>query len=300
MMVDIIKDILLNGNFRYRLKILKELEKVDIEGKIPKYPVLILTCMDPRIDVHRIFQLEPGDVFVLRNAGNLFTPDTLRSILLAVYQYNINYIIILGHLDCGMTKLKLLELRKNVPYEFFPPRPREGVDLFSEVKGLFKPFMDELKNITQQLAYVKRLCVHRKELFITGMLYDVETGWVFEYEMFKKFDNVENFRKQFCTILDEKKFQFVDFIESIEEELIENNEVKEKNNEFFQLEKSNGDEIFYAEPIEEETTSIESENLKNKKYDLFTTQTILPKIQFPKIHFPRVKIYMPKISRNKK
>lgn len=299
-MVDVIKDILLNGNLEYHLKIIKELEKVDTKGKIPKYPVLILTCMDPRIDVHRIFQLEPGDVFVLRNAGNLFTPDTLRSILLAVYQYNINYIIILGHLDCGMTKLRMLELSKKVPYEFFPSRPRVGVDLFSEIKNLFKPFMDELKNINQQMAYVKRLCVYNKDLIITGMLYDVETGWVFEYEQLKKFDNVENLRKQISTIIEEKKFQFVDFVESIEEEIIDNNEIKERTNEVFQSEKIDGDEAFYAESIEKGTASVESETLNDGKSDLFTTQTILPKIQFPKIHFPRVKIYMPKISRNKR
>ena len=56
-MIDNIKNIFLNGNHRYRLRILRELEKVEPEEKIPKYPVVVLTCIDPRIDVHRIFQL---------------------------------------------------------------------------------------------------------------------------------------------------------------------------------------------------------------------------------------------------
>ena len=299
-MDDIIKEIFLNGNYRYRLKILKELEKVDLDEKIPKYPVLILTCMDPRIDVHRIFQLNPGDVFILRNAGNLFTSDALRSILLAVYQYNIKHIIILGHLDCGMTKLKMLELRKKVPFEFFPPCSREGLDLFSEVKGFFKPFMDELRNVKQQVELFKRLQVHKQELTITGMLYDVETGWVFEFERFKKFENVENFREQYSTILNGKKFQFVDFVETIEKEIINNDELEENSNEIPQLERLNEDVVIYAENMEEETASIANQNLKTETDEIFSTQIILPKIEFPKIHFPRVKIYIPKISRNKR
>ena len=199
-----------------------------------------------------------------------------------------------------MTKLRMLELRKKVPYEFFPSKPREGVDLFSEIKNLFNPFIDELKNINQQLAYVKRLCVHKKELIITGMLYDVETGWVFEYERFKKFENVENFRKQYTTILNEKKFQFVDFVESIEKEIINNDKLEEISNEIPQLERIYGEEIIYAENMEEEISSIANQNLKNETDGMLTTQTILPKIQFPQIHFPRVKIYIPKIFRNKR
>ena len=56
--------------------------------------------MDPRIDIHRIFQLEPGDVIVLRNAGNIFTQDMIRSLIIAIFKYKIKYIVILGHLDC--------------------------------------------------------------------------------------------------------------------------------------------------------------------------------------------------------
>ena len=135
-----IEKVLINGNLRYQRKISQGLENLEVNDKIPKYPVLILTCFDPRIDVHRIFQLNPGDIFVLRNAGNLYTQDTLRSILLTIYQYNIKYIIILGHLDCYMTKIKLLELKQKIPYEFFSYKSRENSDLFSEVRDFFKPF----------------------------------------------------------------------------------------------------------------------------------------------------------------
>ncbi|KKK78408.1 hypothetical protein LCGC14_2843880, partial [marine sediment metagenome] len=214
-----IKRMLIEGNLRFHLKINQDLENIETKIKLPRYPVLILTCMDPRIDIHRIFQLDPGDVFVLRNAGNLCSQDSLRSILLAIYQYNIKYIIILGHLDCGMTKINLLELKRNVPYEFLPNTSNETLDLFAETRELFKPFNDELRNIKQQMETLHRLQLHNQEVKILGMLYDVETGWVLEYERFKEIVSIENFRNHYKTILREKQYQFIDFLKTIEDEI---------------------------------------------------------------------------------
>ena len=91
---DMIKEIeekFVEGNLKFKWKIMEGLENIEIEKDIPKYPILILTCMDPRIDVHRIFQLNPGDVFILRNAGNIYTIDMLRSIIFAIVKYQIKY-----------------------------------------------------------------------------------------------------------------------------------------------------------------------------------------------------------------
>jgi len=77
-MFEDIENQILEGNFRFQGKITQDLESVEIRSKYPKFPLLILTCMDPRIDVNRIFQLTPGDAFVLRNAGNYYSRDMLQ------------------------------------------------------------------------------------------------------------------------------------------------------------------------------------------------------------------------------
>ena len=125
---------------------MQDLESVEIQENIPKYPVLILTCMDPRIDIYRIFQLNPGDVFILRNAGNIYTQDVLRSILITIFKYEIKYIIILGHLDCGMTKINPVELRKKLPSEFLSRLSSNYSELFSELINFFKPFENEVSD----------------------------------------------------------------------------------------------------------------------------------------------------------
>ncbi|HEY4025687.1 MAG TPA: carbonic anhydrase, partial [Candidatus Dormibacteraeota bacterium] len=44
----------------------------------PARPVAIVACMDARLDVHRVFGLEEGEVHVIRNAGGVVTDDVIR------------------------------------------------------------------------------------------------------------------------------------------------------------------------------------------------------------------------------
>ena len=113
-MIEEIEKLLIEGNLGFQWKIIQGIESIQLGDKVPRYPVLILTCMDSRIDIHRIFQLRPGDVFILRNAGNIYTQDMLRSILISIFDYHVKYIIILGRIDCGMTKFKFTELKKKL------------------------------------------------------------------------------------------------------------------------------------------------------------------------------------------
>ncbi len=67
----------------------------------PKWRVAILTCMDCRI-ISNVFGIEdPGEAIVIRTTGALLTLDSLRSLLIAVYELNVNLIAVIGHTDCG-------------------------------------------------------------------------------------------------------------------------------------------------------------------------------------------------------
>lgn len=286
-----IERMLIEGNLRYHLKITQDLENIETKSKLPKYPVLILTCMDPRIDIHRVFQLDPGDVFVLRNAGNLCSQDSLRSILLAIYQYNIKFIIVLGHLDCGMTKINLLELKKKVPHEFLPYSSKQTLDLFIENRKFFQPFIDELRNVKEQIKILQKIQVHKPEVKILGMLYDVETGWVLEYDRFKELAYIENFRANYKTILQEKQFQFINFLETIEDDIINAKNLDEMKHK----KESNEEEEVFIEMVLNKKEKVPA-NIQNQNLN---TPTILTKIQVPKLNFTGVKIHIPKIYRKR-
>ena len=68
---------------------------------------LLITCSDSRIDPTLLMQSEPGEIFVLRNAGNLVPPyGAVRggedaTIEYAVSVLNIQHVIVCGHSQCG-------------------------------------------------------------------------------------------------------------------------------------------------------------------------------------------------------
>ncbi len=198
-----IVEMLINGNYEFQYKLIKDLEKIEIPGKVPKFPVLILTCMDPRIDIHRIFQLKPGDVFILRNAGNVYSKDILRSILIAICEFNIQYIIVLGHLDCGMTKINLEELKEKLSPNFVKYFINSGKNHHLEIGKFFKVFRDEFRNVENQVELLKNFPDFPLHTEITGMMYDVNTGWVFEPDEIEM-SNKEEFFKNYEDLLRKK------------------------------------------------------------------------------------------------
>lgn len=77
------------------------------KGQSPK--VMVIACSDSRVDPTRIFDTEPGQMFVLRNIANLVPPYTVddglhgvsAAVEYAVTQLEVHHIVVLGHARCG-------------------------------------------------------------------------------------------------------------------------------------------------------------------------------------------------------
>ncbi len=63
--------------------------------------VVILSCSDSRIPPELIFDQGLGDIFVIRNTGNVFDEHVLGSIEYAVEHLGVNLIVVMGHESCG-------------------------------------------------------------------------------------------------------------------------------------------------------------------------------------------------------
>ena len=84
----------------------KWIEKKDGSSLINgSFRAVVLGCIDSRVPIEKIFQAKPGELLVLKNAGNIITSDVLRSVLVAIYELNAKFIVIMGHTDCGMAIL---------------------------------------------------------------------------------------------------------------------------------------------------------------------------------------------------
>jgi carbonic anhydrase len=62
---------------------------------------VVLTCADSRLSPEIIFDQGIGDLFVVRNAGNLLGDHVIGSIEYAVEHLHAPVVIVLGHTKCG-------------------------------------------------------------------------------------------------------------------------------------------------------------------------------------------------------
>ncbi len=77
------------------------------EGQSPK--VMVIACSDSRVEPAQIFDVRPGEVFVVRNVANLAPPfetspglhGVSAALEFAVTQLEVEEIVVLGHGYCG-------------------------------------------------------------------------------------------------------------------------------------------------------------------------------------------------------
>lgn len=102
---------IINGFLRFQQEVFperKELFKTLATGQTPK--ALFISCSDSRMVPELVTQREPGELFVIRNAGNIvpsFGPEpggVSATVEYAVAQLKVSDIVICGHSDCGAMK----------------------------------------------------------------------------------------------------------------------------------------------------------------------------------------------------
>ncbi len=61
----------------------------------------VLACADSRVPVEVLFDRGIGDIFVVRNAGNIATKESIGSLEFAVDHLGTPLVVVLGHSKCG-------------------------------------------------------------------------------------------------------------------------------------------------------------------------------------------------------
>lgn len=77
-------------------------------GDLPREParrLLVVTCMDARIDTLAVLGLKPGDAHVLRNAGGRVSDDVIRSLLVSTRLLGVTNVVVMHHTGCGMASI---------------------------------------------------------------------------------------------------------------------------------------------------------------------------------------------------
>ena len=129
------------GNYR------KLFRKLSQEGQNPH--TLFITCSDSRVLAELITQSKPGDLFVVKNVGNIVPPasaqgdtnSTAAAIEFAVENLRVSDIVICGHSQCGA----ISALLGKTPVGKATPHLRDWLKLAA-------PVLDTLK---QEYAHLK-------------------------------------------------------------------------------------------------------------------------------------------------
>jgi carbonic anhydrase len=160
-------------------------------GQAPE--LLFITCSDSRIDPNMVTQSDPGDLFIIRNAGNIVPPHTrtaggvTASIEYAVAVLGVAHIVVCGHTHCGAMGGALnpaaLDGLPNV--RDWLDLSRAAVEVVRHAHGgpLGKEHLRAVteQNVLVQLAHLRthptvaaRLATNQIQLH--GWLYEIESG----------------------------------------------------------------------------------------------------------------------------
>ncbi|MEB3123518.1 MAG: carbonic anhydrase [Snowella sp.] len=167
-------------------------------GQHPR--ILFITCSDSRIDPNLITQTEVGELFIIRNAGNMIPPYGAAnggegaSLEYAIAALNIEEVIVCGHSNCGAMKglLKLNSLQENMPLVYDWLKHAEATrrvvkDNYKDLEGEELMAITTAENVLNQLENLQTYPIVRSrlrqgKLRLYGWIYQIETGEVLAYD----------------------------------------------------------------------------------------------------------------------
>lgn len=176
----------------------KELFEQLSQGQHPR--ILFVTCSDSRIVPNLITQADVGELFVIRNAGNIIPPFGATNggegaaVEYAIAALDIEQIIVCGHSHCGAMKglLKMSQLADKMPLVYEWLKQAEATrrlirENYSHVEGEELLQITVAENVLTQLENlatypVIRSRLHQGRLSLHGWIYSIESGDVLSYD----------------------------------------------------------------------------------------------------------------------
>lgn len=164
---------------------------------------VVLGCSDSRVPTEIIYDQRPGDLFVIRVAGNIVEKSTLGSIEYAIEHLKTRLVVVMGHEGCGAVQAAMQDeaVRSIEPHyvQFLLDRIVPSVSKLPRIRDP-KARMREavIANVRMQVHTLKqnsavKEAIHNKEIAVIGAYYEISSGAVdfFETEADLRVEEVE-------------------------------------------------------------------------------------------------------------
>lgn len=149
------------------------------KGKYPNRHLAIFTCMDTRLVnfLELAMGIKRGEAKVIKNAGNSITGPfeaTIRSLLVGIFELGIKEILVIGHLDCGVSKStaqSLIQkmLARGISADAIKMIEKDLVDWIDN-------FHNPEQNITDTVLKISQNPLIPKDVPVHGLILDPHTG----------------------------------------------------------------------------------------------------------------------------
>ena len=190
LVADIMKR-LKDGNDRYVTEHpnAKEHWSKDAAKVVVQHPVAaILSCADSRVTPEEIFDQGPGDLFVVRVAGNYVDADTLESLEYAVEDLHAPLVLVMGHTGCGAVTAVVNNAHNGEPLPghllMLVDQLRPGIEKALAAGGeheLDSSIEDNVRYNVERLKHAEPIVaekVKEQNVQVVGAVYQLATGKV--------------------------------------------------------------------------------------------------------------------------
>ena len=155
--------------------------------KATKYPgkkLVILSCMDTRLTelLPKALNLKNGDAKIVKNAGaTIMHPfgSIIRSIIVAIYEFNTDEVLVIGHKNCGMSNINGEEIinkiiNRGISKETIDTIKNSGINIDKWLHG----FDSVEDSVRESVDLIKKHPLVPKDIKVHGLIMDPETGFL--------------------------------------------------------------------------------------------------------------------------
>lgn len=184
---------IIDGFLRFQREVYPQRAELFKQLATTQHPkALFVTCSDSRVVPELLTQREPGELFVIRNAGNIvpsYGPEpggVSATVEYAVAVLGVKDIVICGHSDCGaMGAISRCTCLDNLPAVASWLRHSDAAKAINAAHHFDSPRakLDGLvrENVIAQLANLRThpsvaLALEQGRLNLHGWVYDIEAG----------------------------------------------------------------------------------------------------------------------------